>query len=73
MISLFDLTISVNQLKSGHLRILLTSNNDDGQNQSKLIICFTVKFHLLFNVLLLQHKADMKIEIVEFLDSTGDK
>ena len=72
MMLLFDLTISGNQLKSGHLPILLTSNTDDHQNQTKVILCFVVIFHLLlFNVLLLQHKTKMKIQIVE--DSTGDK
>ena len=68
------LIISVNHLKSGHQRILLTSNSDDDQKETKVILCYIVIFHLFFsNVLLLQHKAKMKIEIVEFPDLTGDK
>ena len=64
----------MNQLKI-HC-ILLTNNNDDDQSQPKVMLRCTVISHLLilfFNVLFLQHRAEMGIEIVEFPDSTGDK
>ena len=63
----------MDQLKSGHLHILLTSDNDDVQNQIKVILCSPVMVCLDFYVLLLQHKAEMKIKPVEFPDQTGDK
>ena len=46
---------------------------DEDQNQTNVILHIIHYRISFFNVLLLQYKAKIKIEIVEFPDLTGDK
>ena len=58
-----EMTVPLNnKCESGQERL---HAYDDDQNQTKVILHSTI-FHLFlfFNVLLLQHKAEMKIEIL---------
>ena len=51
---------NVSQLKSAHLNILLTSNSDDGQNQTQVILCSTVIFHLFLLLMYCFYSTKLK-------------